>query len=71
MVTGTYEPGTTVVSGETTRTFTSCERVTYLDPTQLGQFALSYSGFPIGLSLIEQGQCSPTYTIRWSFPLPA
>lgn len=71
MVTGTYEPGATTISGETTHTFTSCERVTYLDPTQLGQFALGYSGFPIGLSFIEQGQCSLTYTIRWSFPLPA
>ena len=66
-----YEPGATTIAGETTQTFTSCERVTYLEPAQLGQFALSYSGFPMSLSLIEQGQCSLTYTIRWSFPLPA
>ncbi len=71
MVSGTYERGATTISGETTHTFTSCERVTYLDPTQLGQFALGYSGFPMALSFIRQGQCSLTYTIRWSFPLPA
>jgi len=71
MVTGTYEPGATQLTGNATYTTADCERVRYLDPTQLGQFALSYSGFPIRLSFVDQGSCTLSYTIRWTIPLPA
>ena len=72
MITGTYDPAaaTPTAAGAATAEISTCERVMALVPMQLGRFARTHSGLPVGRSVLELGTCRFSYTIRWSIPLP-
>jgi hypothetical protein len=73
MVTGRYDPTATtrVVTGQKAGSFNTCERVLLFDPTQLGAYTRTLSGFPVGWPVHQLGVCQMAYAIRWSIPLPA
>ena len=69
MVTGRWDPATAAaIAGTRADRHTDCEKVVWMDPTQLGAYARSHSGFWV--SWEEHGTCQLGTTLRWSIPVP-
>jgi hypothetical protein len=71
MVTGSWDPQAAGdIAGTRSSSVGECDKVTRMDPTHLGTWALFHAGFPTELSFKRQGSCQLTTTTRWTIPVP-